>query len=114
MRNGKEMIVIDDFGVTLKSNTMIGPIPWDCIMDAHVLRILFEKHLTVTISNVSKLEGFFGKETVRKKCFVDKETGIRGIHMDLDHCKLKGVDLEALINGRAKGTLAPPSGSSDD
>jgi hypothetical protein len=102
-RSGKEMIVIDSMGLTINSDIMMGPIPWDCISDAKVVRIIFEKHLYLTISDMPKMRGLFGEEAVRKKVGKNRKTGEDTLFMDLDFCKLRGIDLEALIKERANG-----------
>jgi len=102
-RSGKEMMVIDNMGLTINSDIMLGPIPWDCISDAKVVRILFEKHLYLTISDMPKMRGLFGEEAVRKKVGKNRKTGEDMIFMDLDLCKLRGINLEAIIKERAKG-----------
>lgn len=101
--HGTVMIVIEDVGLTIKGSILLGPIPWDCVSGASVLRTTTEKHMDVYISDVPELIGLFGEENVRKKVLIDKETGKGDILLSLDFCKLKGIDLAALINERAKG-----------
>ncbi|MDR1405549.1 MAG: hypothetical protein LBJ20_08305 [Candidatus Methanoplasma sp.] len=50
-RSKKEMLIIDDEGLTLNSNIMLGPIPWDCISGASILRIGFDKILSIHVKN---------------------------------------------------------------
>ena len=99
----KEMIVIDDTGLTINGGVMLGPIPWDCISDAKVFRVLLEKHMTVSIVNIIKLQNLLGEETVHKKIQTDRTTGDKMIQVDLDLCKLRGIDIESLIKERAAG-----------
>jgi len=101
--HGTEMIVIEDLGLTIKGSVLLGPIPWDCISGASVIRTTAEKQMDVYISDVPELIGLFGEEKVRKKVLIDKETEKGDIRLSLDFCKLNGIDLTALINERAKG-----------
>ena len=96
------MIVIDHNGLTVNDSIMLGPIPWDCISDAKVSGIKREKQLTVYITNISKLESVFGEEAIHNKVSKNQETGERLILMNLYHCGLHGIDLEALIKERAR------------
>ena len=36
VRGGKELIIIDDSGLTVNGNIKLGPIPWDLVIDARV------------------------------------------------------------------------------
>jgi uncharacterized membrane protein len=95
-KSGKEMIILDDNGLTLNGGVMIGPIPWECIKDASIKRVLFEKRLRVDIVNLPKIWDVLGKETI-KRIHKNKKTGENAVTMDVDLCKLRGIDLPALI-----------------
>ncbi len=101
-RYKKEMIILDHDGLTLNVDIMLGPIPWDCISGAKVYRVMLEKKLNVYVADMPKLKSVFG-EDVRKKVNVKKKTGEMFFIVDLDICRLRGIDLEAQINQRAKG-----------
>ena len=102
-RSKKEIIIIGDEGLTINGNIMLGPIPWDCVSGAKMIRILFDKHLIVNISNTSKMQDIFGEEAVRKKVGKKEGSNESTIFVNLDFCKLRGIDLATLIQGHAKG-----------
>ncbi|MCL2607099.1 MAG: hypothetical protein FWD92_00875 [Methanomassiliicoccaceae archaeon] len=108
-KENKEMMIIDDDGLTIRGDVSLGPIPWDCILGAEIKRILFEKHLTVYLTDVSRMGMIFGEETIRKKVGKGKD-GERVISIDLTPCKLKGMDIEALIRERVAGRAAENTG----
>jgi hypothetical protein len=99
----KEMIVIDRFGLTLNGRIMLGPIPWDCILDAEINRIMRYIQLKVKITNISKMEGIFGAEAIRKNVSKSKNTDEWFIFMDLSDCNIRGIKLVTLIKERANG-----------
>jgi len=101
-RSGKEMIVLDDAGLTLNGDVMLGPIPWDCVLDVRIRRILFDKTLEVELTNLPVLRDTFEKNDFGKICR-DKKAGRSFVSMDLDLCKLRGIDLVSLIKMHAKG-----------
>ncbi|MCL2296657.1 MAG: hypothetical protein FWC29_06235 [Methanomassiliicoccaceae archaeon] len=63
----KEIIVIEDCGLTINGTVMLGPIPWDCVSRAELVRIALEKHLKIRLTNMSKLEEVLGKDEVQNK-----------------------------------------------
>jgi len=99
----KEVIIIDDEGLTLNGSIMLGPIPWDCISGASVVRLGLDKTLNIYFTNIPRLEGIFGEKIVRKKVGRILKTGERAISIDLDFLKVKGIDVAALIQMRARG-----------
>jgi hypothetical protein len=99
----REMIIIDNDGLTINGNISLGPIPWDCIYGAKVNRILFEKQLVIDITNIPKMEKIFGTETIHKKIRKKRKADERVIIVDISPCKLRGIDLEALIRECATG-----------
>jgi len=100
-RYNKVMVIVDDEGLTLKGDVMLGPIPWDCISGASINRVVFDKIMTVYLINMPKLESIFGSDSLYQKVNVNKKTGVNHISIDLDLCKLRGINLEALIKARA-------------
>ena len=108
----KEIIVIDDNGLMIRGNILLGPtaedfgpIPWDCICGAETVSILIMKQLNVYITNASKMKAVFGEETMREVFGTRRRRGEMTIAVDLNICKLKGIDLEALIRERAAGKI---------
>jgi hypothetical protein len=101
----EEVIVIEDDGLTLKGDIKFGPIPWDCICDVTVFRILLEKHMIVSITNIPKLESIFGTKVTQKKVSKKRKSGERAIFVKLDGCELRGIDLETRIKERITGVL---------
>ena len=104
-RSKKEIIVIDEEGLTLNGNIILGPIPWDCISDANVSRIGFDKILNIRITNIPKLENIFGENVIQQKVSMNRKTGKGQISIDLDLCKLHGIDLEKIINSHARNCV---------
>ena len=102
LRSKKEIIIIDEEGLTLNGNISFGPIPWDCISDVSISRMLFDKIMTIQITNMSKLESIFGETATRQIINVNRRTGEKRISFDLDLCKLRGIDLETIIKDRVK------------
>lgn len=102
-RSKKEMIIIDEEGLTLNGNIMLGPIPWDCITGAKIFRIGLDKLMNVYLTNMSKLECVLGENIIHQKVNLNKKTGEMHISFDLDLCKLSGINLEAIIKAHAKG-----------
>jgi len=101
-RSGKDMIILDDRGLTLNGEVMLGPIPWDCVLGARIRRILFDRILEVELTNMLVLRDTFGKNDFGKICR-NKKTGRGFVSMDLDLCKLRGIDLVSLIRMHARG-----------
>ena len=101
-RSKKEIIIIDDEGLTLNGEITFGPIPWDCISDVSISRMLFDKIMTIQITNMSKLESIFGETATRQIINVNRRTGEKRISFDLDLCKLRGIDLETIIKDRVR------------
>ena len=97
----KEIIVIDDYGLTINGNLKLGPIPWDCVLDATVIKKMFEKHLKIRLTNMSKFEGIFGKNAVRDKVEKNKKFGEKSIYVYLEQCDLLGIDIVSIINEHA-------------
>ena len=108
---GKEMIVIDDEGLTINGGfytttvTLLGPVPWDCISSARTHRLMFDKYLWIVISDVPKLTEIIGEEAVQKCLLKLRKTGEMVLSVDLQVCKLNKLDPAALINERAKGVF---------
>ena len=105
--NMKEIMIIDDDGLTINGNFFSGPVPWDClpwdcIYGADVTSFFPEKKLIVYITNLYKIEKIFGPRAVRKKVGRTK-TGERAIFISFSCCKLKGIDIKGLILERATG-----------
>ena len=111
LTKGKEMITIDDEGLTINGGfylptvTLLGPVPWDCISSARAVRIMLDKYLWVVISDVPRLTEIMGEEAVQNCLLKVRKTGEMVLSIDLQLCKLKGLDPAALINERAKGIL---------
>jgi len=101
-RSKKEIMVIDDMGLTLNDHITLGPIPWDCISDAKTYRILFDKTLRIYVKNIPKLEGLFGETKIHQRVGVEKKNGRKCIIIDLDLCKLRGIDIVGIINDYAE------------
>ncbi|MCL2296656.1 MAG: hypothetical protein FWC29_06230 [Methanomassiliicoccaceae archaeon] len=80
---------------------MLGPIPWDCVLDVTVIKMMFEKHLKIRLTNMSKFEEIFGKEAVRDKVEKNKRFGEKCIRISLEICNLRGIDIVSLINKHA-------------
>lgn len=99
----KEMLVIDENGLTINGDIRLGPIPWDCINGAELVRISLEKKLIVYITNISKMEMIFGREIIRKKVGKNRKNGKKAIFFELTLCRWKEIDLETLILERATG-----------
>lgn len=99
---GKVMLVIEDQGLSANG---FGPMPWDCVSGARTVKVLLDKGLYISISNVAKLNDIFGEENVYKKVATIRKTGERVINVDLQLCELNGIDPEALINERARGHI---------
>jgi len=97
---GRIMLVIEDKGLSANG---FGPIPWDCVAGARVAKVVLDKSLYISISNITKLNELFGEENVCKKVATIRKTGERVISVDLQLCELNGNDPEAQINTRAKG-----------
>jgi hypothetical protein len=51
------------------------------------------------------MEELFGPETIRKKVRKKKKDGEWAIFIDISPCKLRGIDLKAIIKEHAKGGL---------
>jgi len=100
-RTKKDMMIIDDEGLTLNGNILFGPIPWDCISGTSISRIGFDKILTIQVTNLPKLENIFGETVVHQKMNTNKKTGEKDISFGLDLCKLRGIDIEKIIEDRA-------------
>jgi hypothetical protein len=103
VRRNKEVIVIDDEGITVNDGIGLGPIPWDCISGADMSRIVFDRYLNIHLKDVSKLENLFGEDSIRNNTGKNGKTGGRSISVCMSLCKLNGIDLEALILERARG-----------
>ena len=108
----KEIMIIDDNGLLIKGNAAFGPtaedfgpIPWDCICGAETVRISFGRYLNVYLTNTSKMKTVFGEETMREKFGTRRRPDDMVITIDPSICKLKGIDLEALIRERATGKV---------
>jgi hypothetical protein len=102
---GKEMIVIDKSGLTLNGHVKLGIIPWDCISNVSVQHTLWAGNMMyVYVTNIPKLKDIFGEETVSNKV-IDMKTGEKIIQMEMNFCKLKGIDLETLIKDYANGRI---------
>jgi len=101
-RSKKEIIIIDEEGLTLNGNFSFGPIPWDCIYDVSISRMLFDKIMRIQITNMSKLENIFGETATRQIVNVNRRTGEKHISFDLDLCKLRGIDLETIIKNHVR------------
>ena len=105
----KEMIIISDDGLTINGGyyfptvTLLGPVPWDCISSARAVRVIFDKYLWVVISDVPGLTEIIGEEAVQKCLLKVRKTGEMVLSVDLQSCKLNGLDPAALINEHAKG-----------
>jgi hypothetical protein len=98
---GKEMIVLDRFGLTLKGNARVGPLPWRCIKDASIFRMGLEKHLLIQFGTKDELETMLDSESIKRISF-NKKTGEGSVLMDIDLCKLRGIDLVSLIKERSR------------
>jgi len=95
----KEVIIMDDSGLTLVGAIgKFGPIPWDCISDATLGRELKigRRILTVKLTNVYKLIEIFGEDVITES-FGTNKSKLR-LEIDLDNCKLRGIDVVARIN----------------
>jgi len=99
LRFEKEMIILDDAGLTLNGEIKLGPIPWDCISDVSIRK--WSKVLSVGLTNMNKIVEIFGEDVIRDKIGA-KRSNVR-LEMMLDFCKMKGIDLEALIKERING-----------
>jgi len=106
----KEMMVIDENGLTLRGDTLIGPIlydcfiPWGSIYDADIVRKLFVgAQLVLYLTNLSKIEIISEKGKIREIVKNNKKTGEKIITIDLSYYWIKGIDLRALIRERAAG-----------
>jgi len=93
----KEAIVIEDSGLTLRRNVMVGPIPWDHIFDAEIEG----KNLYVYI-NKRGPEGLLDN-SILAKVELNKKTSEQFIPIGIRFCKLRGIDLPAIIKERARG-----------
>jgi len=102
-RSRKGIIILEDSGLTLNGDIKMGPIPWECICGASIARILFDRILTIYVTDILRLEAALGKDVVYKNVGKNGKTGERSIRMCIDLCRLHGVDLEALIMTHAKG-----------
>lgn len=64
---------------------------------ASVYRAGLDKIMNIYLVNAPKLESTFGKDAICKKVNVNKSAGVNHVSISLDLCKLRGIDLEALI-----------------
>jgi len=62
--------------------------------------------MNVYLINMPKLVSIFGEAAIHKKIIVNKRTGVNHVSISLDLCKLREIDLEALIKARAGGRSA--------
>ena len=96
----KEVIIVDDSGLTINGNVKLGSVPWDFIINAEIETGYFLQTLVVYLTDREKLKSILGEHVIEK---VEKDRKGQWISADIRYCKLHGISLEAIINERAVG-----------